>query len=136
MSEYHYRNSFLKTTIAGGAVILAAVPDPYLLYGDSRNYNYGSGVSYRFNGVLNIRKRLLFSANYNGGLFHTISGNDSYYLLNALNLDMGFRFYKKFALTFNTGYFSLHGHFKDPELPDFNREFPFARLSLGYSLLF
>src|SRR5690606_42143880 len=48
MGEYHYRNSFLKTNIAGGAVILAAVPDPYLLYGDSRNYNYGSGLSYRF----------------------------------------------------------------------------------------
>jgi hypothetical protein len=136
MGEYHYRTSSLKTNIAGGAVVLAAVPDPYLLYGDSRNYNYGSGLSYRFNGVLNLRKRLLLSADYNGGLFHTISGNDSYYLLNALNLDMSFRFYKQFALTFNTGYFSLHGHFKDTELPDFNREFPFARLSLGYSLLF
>lgn len=136
MGEYHYKNSFLKTNIAGGAVILAAVPDPYLLFGDSRNYNYGSGLSYRFNGVLNIRKRLLLSADYNGGLFHTISGNDSYYLLNALNLDASFRFYKRFALTFNSGYFSLHGNFKDPELPDFDREFPFARLSLGYSLLF
>ncbi len=136
MGEFHYRSSFLKTNIAGGAVILAAVPDPYLLYGDSRNYNYGSGLSYRFNGVLNLRKRLVFGADYNGGFFHTISGNDSYYLLNALNLDMSFRFYKNLALTFNTGYFSLHGHFKDPELPDFDREFPFARLSLGYSLLF
>jgi hypothetical protein len=136
MGEYHYRSSFLKTNIAGGAVILAAVPDPYLLYGESRNYNYGSGLSYRFNGVLNLRKRLLFSADYNGGLFHTISGNDSYYLLHALNLEMSFRFYKKLALTFNTGYFSLHGNFKDPELPDFDREFPFLRLSLGYSLLF
>lgn len=136
MGEYHYRNSSLKTNIAGGAVILAAVPDPYLLYGDSRNYNYGSGLSYRFNGILNLRKRLLFSADYNGGFFRTISGNDSYYLLNALNLDMSFRFYRNFALTANTGYFSLHGHFKDPELPDFNREFPFARLSLGYSLFF
>lgn len=136
MGEYHYLNSSLKTNIAGGAVILAAVPDPYLLYGDSRNYNYGSGLSYRFNGVLNLRERLLLTADYNGGLFYTISGNDSHYLLNALNLDLSFRFYKNFALTFNTGYFSLHGNFKDPELPDFDREFPFARLSLGYSLLF
>jgi hypothetical protein len=58
MGEYHYLNSSLKTNIAGGAVILAAVPDPYLLYGDSRNYNYGSGLSYRFNGALNLRERL------------------------------------------------------------------------------
>lgn len=136
MGEYHYKNSSLKTNIAGGAVVLAAVPDPYLLYGDSRNYNYGSGLSYRFNGILNIGKRLLFNANYNGGVFHTISGNDSYYLLNALNLDISIRFYNRFALTFNSGYFSLHGNFKDPQLPDFDKEFPFARLALGYSLLF
>jgi len=34
------------------------------------------------------------------------------------------------------GYFSLHGHFDDPELADYNREYPFARLSVGYSILF
>lgn len=136
MGEYHYKNSSLKTNLAGGAVLLAAVPDPYLLYGASRNYNYGSGLGYRFNGVLNVGERLLFMADYNGGIFYTISGNDSHYLLNALNVDMSFRFFKNFALTFNSGYFSLHGNFKDPDLPDFDREFPFARLSLGYSLLF
>lgn len=136
IGEYEYKNSTLRTNVAGGAVLLAAVPDPYLLYGDSRNYNYGSGLGYRFNGVLNLGERLLFTANYNGGIFYTISGNDSHYLLNALNLDMSFRFFKNFALTLNSGYFSLHGNFKDPELPDFDREFPFARISLGYSLLF
>ena len=136
MGEYKYKNSSLKTNLAGGAVLLAAVPDPYLLYGDSRNYNYGSGLGYRFNGVLNIGERLLFTANYNGGVFYTISGNESHYFLNALNLDMGIRFFKNLALTLNSGYFSLHGNFKDPELLDFDSEFPFARLSLGYSLLF
>lgn len=136
MSEYFYRKSSLKTNIAGGAVVLAAVPDPYLLYGDSRNYNYGSGLSYRFNGVLNIQKRFLISADYNGGIFYTLSGNDSHYFLNALTLDTSFRFYKRFTLNFNTGYFSLHGNFKDPDLPDYDREYPFARLSVGYSIMF
>lgn len=136
MGEYQYKKSSLKTNIAGGAVILAAVPDPYLLYGDSRNYNYGSGLGYRFHGDLNIGQRLLLTADYNGGVFYTISGNDSFYVLNALNLDMSVRLYNNFALNFNSGYFSLHGNFEDPDLKDFDREFPFARLSLGYNLLF
>lgn len=135
-SIFHYSKSSLMTNIAGGAVVLAAVPDPYLLYGDSRNYNYGSGLSYRFNGSLNIQKRFIISADYNGGVFFTISGNDSHYVLNALNVETSFRFYKNFSINANSGYFSLHGNFDDPDLPDFDREFPFARLAIGYSILF
>lgn len=134
--EYDYRNSSLKTNIAGGLVLLAAVPDPYLLFGESRNYNYGSGLSYRFSGELNIDKRLLLSADYNGGIFHTLSGNDSYYFLNALRLEANVKLYQGFSLAFNTGYFSLHGRFKDPELMDFDREFPFLRVAIGYNYLF
>lgn len=135
-AEYFYKKSSLKTMVAGGAVLLAAVPDPYLLYGDSRNYNYGSGLSYRFQGELNIAKRLLFNVDYNGGLFFTISGNDSHYVLNALSVESSFRFYKNFSLNLNSGYFSLHGNFDDHKLPDFDREFPFLRLSVGYGILF
>src|SRR5699024_9034863 len=120
----------------GGAVVLGAVPDPYLLYGDSRNYNYGSGLSYRFQGDMNIGKRLLLNVDYNGGVFFTLSGNDSNYTLNALSLESSLRVYKNFTLNASGGYFSLHGHFDDPELADYNREYPFARLSVGYSILF
>lgn len=135
-AKYSYKKSQLRLRAAGGAVVLGAVPDPYLLYGDSRNYNYGSGLSYRFQGDMNIGKRLLLNVDYNGGVFFTLSGNDSNYTLNALSLESSLRVYKNFTLNASGGYFSLHGHFDDPELADYNREYPFARLSVGYSILF
>lgn len=136
LSEYYYKKSSLKLNVAGGALLLAAVPDPYLLYGDSRNYNYGSGLSYRFDGELNVQKRLILNGSYNGATFFTISGNDSHYSLNALNLEASFRFFKQFSISATGGYFFLHGSFDDPELEDFEREYPFARLAIGYSILF
>lgn len=123
-------------SIGLGAVLLAGVPDPYLLFGDSRNYNYGSGVSYRFDGDLSLFKRLLITVNYNGGYFHTISGNQSYYFLHAGAIEGSLRLLKRFSLNLSTGYFALESHYKDPQFADFNKEYPFGRISLGYNIMF
>lgn len=136
-SQFTYKKeNKLNLSVGAGAVLLAAVPDPYLLYGDSRNYNYGSGVSYRFKGELSLLNRFLLSGNYNGGYFHTISGNDSYYLIHAATLEASVRLLKRFSLNFASGYFSLDGHFKDVKYQDFHREYPFARASIGYNIQF
>lgn len=136
-SEFQYRKqNRLNLSVGVGAVLLAAVPDPYLLYGASRNYNYGSGTSYRFRGELSILNRLMVTGDYNGGVFYTISGNDSYYLLNAATLEASLRIVKNFSLQVSTGYFGLQGNFKEEIYDDFNRTFPFGRLSIGYNVRF
>lgn len=136
-SEFTYkRENKLNLSLGAGAVVLAAVPDPYLLYGNSRNYNYGSGASYRFKGDLSLLNRILISANYNGGYFHTISGTDSYYILHAGSLEGSLRLFKRFSVNVASGYFSLEGHFKDNQYPDFKRNHPFGRASVGYNIQF
>lgn len=136
-SEFTYkRNNRLNLSIGAGAVLLAAVPDPYLLYGQSRNYNYGSGVSYRFKGELSFLNRLLISADYNGGAFYTISGTDSYYILHALSMEGSLRIFKRFSINVASGYFALQGEFKNQQFPDFKRDFPFGRASVGYNIRF
>jgi len=137
LSEFRYKkDNRLDISVGAGAVLLAAVPDPYLLYGASRNYNYGSGLSYRFKGVLSLLKAFKLSADYNGGVFYTISGNDSYYILHGLNLEASLRLYKRWSVNLNSGYFNLQGHFKEDKYPDFNRAYPFGRLSVGYNIYF
>lgn len=136
-SEFRYKSTNrLNLSVGAGAVLLAAVPDPYLWYGQARNYNYGSGASYRFVGELSLLNRLLIYANYNGGYFHTISGTKSYYLLHAATVETSLRVFKRFSLNIASGYFALDGHFKDQQYPDFTKEFPFGRLSVGYNILF
>jgi len=137
LSEFKYRKgNRLNLSLGAGAVLLAAVPDPYLLYGASRNYNYGSGASYRFKGDLMLLNRLLLSADYNGGVFFTISGTDSYYVLHGLNVEAGLRLYKRWSINLSSGYFNLQGHFKDQQYEDFNREYPYGRISIGYNIFF
>src|SRR5690606_5072375 len=119
-----------------GAVVLAAVPDPYLFYGDSSNYNYGSGMFYRFQCELSLLNRLMVTTDYNGGYFHTISGNDSHYVLHALAVEGSLRVFKRFSINLASGYFALRGEFDDEQYEDFQREFPFGRLSLGYNIRF
>ncbi|WP_437921697.1 DUF3943 domain-containing protein [Sphingobacterium sp. LRF_L2] len=136
-STFNYKKTNrLVMSLGIGAVLLAAVPDPYLLYGASRNYNYGSGASYRYRGELSLLNRLLITGDYNGGIFFTISGNESYYILHAASLEASLRVIKNFSLNFSSGYFSLEGHFEDEQYPDFNRKFPFGRFSLGYNVRF
>lgn len=136
-SKFRYKDeNRLNLSIGAGAVLLAAVPDPYLLYGDSRNYNYGSGLSYRFRGELSALKRLLISVNYNGGYFHTISGNKSYYLLHAGVVEGSLRLFKRFSLNLSSGYFVLDSHYKEPQFKDFTKRYPFGRLSVGYNMVF
>lgn len=137
LSEFTYSNkNRLMLDVGLGAVVLAAVPDPYLLYGDSRNYNYGSGMSYRFQGELSLMNRLMVTADYNGGYFHTISGNDLYYVLHALAVEGSLRIFDRFSINLATGYFALRGVFDDDQYEDFKREFPLGRLSIGYNIRF
>ena len=136
-SEFRYKKqNRLNMSVGLGAILLAGVPDPYLLYGASRNYNYGSGAGYRYRAELSLVNRLLITADYNGSVFFTISGNDSYYILHAGTLEANLRLIKNFALNISSGYFALEGHFKDTQYEDFNRTYPFGRLSLGYNVRF
>lgn len=130
------KNNRLNMSLGLGAILLAGVPDPYLHYGASRNYNYGSGAGYRYRGELSLFNRLLITADYNGGLFYTISGNDSYYILHAGTLEANLRIINNFSFNVSSGYFALNSHFTDEQYTDFNRRFPFGRLAIGYNVRF
>jgi hypothetical protein len=78
----------------------------------------------------------MLTTDYNGGYFHTISGNDSYYVLHALSVEGSLRVFKRFSINLASGYFALKGEFVDEQYDDFQREFPFGRLSIGYNIQF
>ena len=130
------RKNKLKTAMGMGFVLLSAIPDPHLLYGESRNYNYGSGFSVKFDSELNIFGRLRIGVGYNGAYSYTWekSGNASTYYLHAFSGNFGFRFYKDLSLNLNSGYYRLEGEFRD--YPDLDKTYPFARISLGYNIRF
>ncbi len=79
------QNTKLATILGGGPVVLAAVPDPYLHFGESRTYDYGPGADIRASATLSTLKRFKFGIDYRGGYFITISGNKSHHYLHTVS---------------------------------------------------
>jgi hypothetical protein len=124
----------IYTEIGGGAVILAAVPDEYLYYGEGRNYDYGPGLSYAIGGQLNYADRIFCSARYRGGWTTTLNGNNSDYWLQGYTTDIRFMIFKGLSVAATYGNYRLHGHYED--YPNTNDKFPYLKLAAGYKIVF
>lgn len=125
------QNTKLATILGGGPVVLAAVPDPYLHFGESRTYDYGPGADIRASATLSTLKRFKFGIDYRGGYFITISGNKSHHYLHTVSTSASLRIWKNFGVNLYSGYFRLEGHYKNHN--NVNKDYPFIRLALAYN---
>ena len=122
----------LTTRVGAGAVILAAVPDAYLYYGEGRNYDYGPGFSLLGQADLVIHNKLTVIANYKGGWYTTINGNASTHFLHDASAEARYRIFNNFSLGAEGGYLVMNGNYRD--YPDVKSKYPFLRLSIGYRI--
>lgn len=120
----------LYTEIGCGAILLGAVPDKYLYYGEGRNYDYGPGISMSANAALHFKNRIELECSYKGGRFQTVDGNKSSFILNTLTADARFRLPRSFSLAAGLGQFNLIGYYKDYD--NVSERYPFLRFALGY----
>ncbi|ULT25991.1 hypothetical protein KUH03_03180 [Sphingobacterium sp. E70] len=90
----------MTTILGGGPVVLAAVPDPYLHFGESRTYDYGPGADVRASATLSTLNRFKFGIDYRGGYFVTISGNKSHHYLHTASTSASVRIWKTLGSTF------------------------------------
>jgi len=119
----------LNTQVGLGAVILAAIPDEYLYYGEGRNYDYGPGLGMQASGRLELFNKLSFSANYRGGWSKTLNGNKSSFFLNTFSSEIRYDYWRNFSTSFEWGHFSLNGYYK--KMDNVSKTFPYLRLSTG-----
>ncbi|MEH6305389.1 DUF3943 domain-containing protein [Olivibacter sp. CPCC 100613] len=124
--------SRLVTAVGGGVVILAAVPDHYMYYGEGRNYDYGPGIGYHASTWFNYGKYFFANLQYRGGVFWTINGHDSYYFLHAFTAQGRVNIYKNLGISSEFGLYHLEGHYK--EFDDVNDYYPYFRLSASYQI--
>ncbi|SFN30017.1 protein of unknown function [Chitinophaga sp. YR627] len=120
----------LYTEIGSGIVVLGAVPDKYLYYGEGRNYDYGPGISLTTSVFLNVNNRFETELNYKGSRFKTVNGNNSSFILNTLSADVRVRIVKDFTLAAGIGQYTLNGFYKG--FRNVAEIYPFARFSVGY----
>lgn len=128
------RNSDTRfhTAISGGLIILGAVPDKYLFYGEGRNYDYGPGISVAASAGIQYKNHFSAELNYRGGRFQTVDGNRSSFILNTMSAEARAMLPKRFSLAVALGQFTLNGYYKSYK--NVSERYPFFRFSLGYFL--
>ncbi|RYY37934.1 MAG: DUF3943 domain-containing protein [Sphingobacteriaceae bacterium] len=128
------KNSKVKifTEIGSGVIVLGAVPDKYLFYGEGRNYDYGPGLSVTANATVNFNNRIETELSYKGSRFQTVNGNPSSYILNTLSADVRANVLKRFSLAAGIGQYTLNGFYDG--FSNVAEVYPFARFSVGYKL--
>ncbi|MFT3822515.1 MAG: DUF3943 domain-containing protein [Chitinophagaceae bacterium] len=122
----------INTMLGAGIIVLAAVPDPYLYYGEGRNYDYGPGVSVTGSANVDFNDKVICALNYRGGWFKTVNGNTSSFFLNAVTVETRYQFAKRFSVAAEVGHFTLDGNFAHYD--NIFRRYPYIRLSLGCKL--
>lgn len=124
------KRSRLHTQVGAGVIILGAVPDKYLYYGEGRNYDYGPGV----NVIAEVdyeRKKLGFGIGYRGSWFHTWNGSKSSYYLHTVTQHLRIALYKRFSLQMEWGVFTLNGYYQG-YAPNVQKIYPYLRSSYCY----
>lgn len=120
----------LHTMVGVGPVLLAAVPDTYLYHGKAYSYCSGGGLS--ASGQLTYKNVLSYGLSYRLGLFETLSGNSSHYILHGLTSEISYRYLKNLSTVIAMGSLSLNGKYKHFE--NINNKYPYLRISMRYNL--
>jgi hypothetical protein len=121
----------INTSVAGGVVVLAAVPDMYITP-NGRNYDYCSGLAFNANAEMNIDGKAFVGIVYRGAWLKTINGNQSHYLLHTVTTEAGYTILRGFSLCAEPGYFTLLGRYK--EFSKVDRTYPYLRVSARYNV--
>lgn len=131
LSKWRKQRKFkIFTEIGSGVVVLGAVPDKYLFYGEGRNYDYGPGLTVSGNAIFNYGDRIELELGYKGRRFQTVNGSESSYILNTASAELRGKPFKHLSLVAAIGENTLNGYYKD--LRNVSERYPFARFSVGY----
>ncbi|MDR3716397.1 MAG: DUF3943 domain-containing protein [Puia sp.] len=119
----------INTSVGGGLIILAAVPDLYITP-NGRDYDYCTGAAFNAGGGIGAG-RFFYGINYRGAWLKTINGNPSHYLLHTATSEFRCRIVDGLSVCAEPGYFTLLGRYRD--FPGVDKTYPYIRISCKYS---
>ncbi len=132
-SEFKLNKKLKVNTSAGaGAIVLAAVPDPYLYAG--RPYDFCSGVGFIGSAGVDAGEKFFLNIRYRGGWVTTLSGNSSSYFIHTVTGEARYAFTDRVSICAEPGYFTLRGDYKFYE--NINKTYPYFRASVRYAVDF
>jgi hypothetical protein len=126
------KNSELKLKAGVGVIPLAALPNPYMYYGEGRNYDYGMGVSVNMGAAINIVNKIFYIVNLRGGKAITINGDPSTHSFYVVNSSLRLIIYKTLSFSANSNHYCFAGNFKN--YPTSKEDHLFKYFTLGYAI--
>ncbi len=127
------RNILLEARAGTGVIVLAALPNTYMYYGEGRNYDYCSGLGVQAGASFNLAGKIHFSVEGEAGRVVTINGykgtHDFYRTSAALQVTL----FKNLSASIRNSLYFFKGNYK--KLPAVNDHHNFRHLSIRYRLL-
>jgi len=126
----------IKLQLKGGAgvIVLAAIPDKYLFYGEGRKYDYGSGLNIHVGTGINIANKVFYNFNFVCGATKRVDNISKAYANLFYNFTSTLRIviHKNLTINASSSNYFFNGFYKD--YPNVYSHHFFRYVGLGYKI--
>jgi hypothetical protein len=120
----------LQFKAGAGILLLGAVSNTYMLYGEGRDYDYCTGVTLHLGAGINIADRVFFQFNSNAGHTATVNGYQSMHVFHNSKAELQVKIYKNFTLDAAGSNYYLNGYYT--KLPNVFEHYSQYYIGAGY----
>jgi hypothetical protein len=113
-----------------GILLIGAIPNTYMLYGEGRDYDYCTGVTLHLGAGVNIANRIFLQVNSNAGQTATVNGYQSSHVYHNSKAEMHVKLYKNFTLDAAASNYYFNGYYT--KLPNVFEHYSQYYIGAGY----
>lgn len=133
LSSFHLSKNIQLQTKAGiGIIVLAAVPDTYMYYGEGRKYDYASGINLQLGAGINIANKVFYNINGSAAAVKTINGYKSSHQFFNTQSELRIVIYKNISVTASSSNYFFNGYYKN--YSNVYDHFVFRHFGIGYKI--
>jgi hypothetical protein len=126
------KNLQVQLKTGTGIIALAAVHNPYMYYGEGRNYDYCMGASFHTAAGINIGNKLFYNFNCNVAGLKTVNGYQSSHLLISATSELRLVVYKNISISASTSNYYSKDNYK--KYSSSSVRYQFRHFGLGYKV--
>ena len=135
LAAFHISDK-LQVQVKGeaGIIPLAAVPNPYMYYGEGRNYDYCIGADLGAGLGISLFNRLFYNFNITAAGLKTVDGYKSTHVFSSTGSTLRLVVYKNVSIEAVADSYYFGGHYD--KYPEAASRYQFLHFGIGYKTVF
>jgi hypothetical protein len=101
----------LQFKAGAGILLLSAVHNTYMLYGEGRDYDYCTGVTLHLGAGINIADRVFFQFNSNAGQTATVNGYEASHIFHNSKAELHIKIFKNLSVDGTATNYYFNGYY-------------------------